>query len=55
MKTYTIRFMVTGGISVEAESVDAALEYFESEGGQEAVGMCLSENEITVTEVYEEE
>lgn len=46
MQTYIICFQVTGGISVEAESEDAALEYFYSDAGQEAVGMCLSQNEV---------
>jgi len=55
MQTYTICFQVTGGISVEAESEDAALEYFWSDAGQEAVGMCLSQNEIDVTEILDEE
>lgn len=55
MNTYTICFMVTGGISVEAESEEEAMEYFKSESGQEAVGMCLSGNDVTVTEIYEDD
>lgn len=55
MKTYTICFEITGGISVEAESEEEALDYFASESGQEAVGMCLHQNQVSVTEIYVEE
>lgn len=55
MKQYTICFEITGGITIEAESEEDAMAYFYSEGGQEAVGMALSTNEVSVTEIYEEE
>lgn len=55
MKTYTICFMVTGGIAVEAENEDEALAYFHSDAGQEAAWMCIDEHDATVTEIYEEE
>lgn len=54
-KAYTICFMVTGGITVEAESEDEAIEYFNSEAGQMEVLENLNENEVDITEVYEEE
>lgn len=54
-KTFVVCFEVTGGISVEAESADEALAYFYSEDGQEAVGMCLQQNGVSVTEIYEDE
>ena len=53
MKTCTICFMVTGGINVEAEDEEDALNYFASDAGQEAAGMCLAQNQVTVTEVFE--
>ena len=55
MKNYTVCFMVTGGITVEAETEEEAIAYLSSEDGQEAVGMCLALNEPTITEVYETE
>ena len=55
MKTFTICFEITGGISVEAEDEERALNYFYSESGQEAVGMCLHQNQVSVTEICEEE
>ena len=54
-KNYTVCFMVTGGITVEAESKEEAMAYLDTESGQEAVGMILSGNEVTITEVLEEE
>lgn len=54
-KAFTICFMVTGGITVEAETEDEALEYFNSDEGQKEVYENLNENEIDITEVYEEE
>ena len=53
-KTYTICLMITGGITVEAESEDEARAYLDSEDGQEAIGSILAGNDITVTEIYEE-
>lgn len=50
---YIVCFMVTGGISVEADSPEEAREYFESEGGQEAVAMCLQPEVATITEITE--
>ena len=55
MRTYTICFEITGGISVEAENEEDALNYFNSEDGQADVGMCLSQNQVSVTEIYVEE
>lgn len=54
MKTFTVCFMVTGGITVEAETEEEAMAYLDSESGQEAVGAILSGNDVTVTEVHEE-
>ena len=55
MKTYTVCFMVTGGITVEADTEEEAIAYLDSEDGQEAVGMILSGNDVKVTEVFVEE
>lgn len=55
MKTFTVCFMVTGGLTVEAETEEEAIAYLDSEDGQEAIGMILSDNDVTVTEVFEAE
>ncbi len=52
---YTISFMATGGVTVEAESEEEALKLFHSDSVQEAVGMELSAAEVTVTEIRREE
>lgn len=54
MKKYTICFMATGGITVEAEDEEDALNYFNSaEGYQEAIeNIC--ENGLTFDEIYQE-
>lgn len=54
-KAYTICFMATGGITVEAESERKARAYFRSEKGQKEAFAELVGNKIEVTEVYEEE
>lgn len=51
MRTYTICFITSGGLTIEAETEEEALDYLESEEGQEAIGMCLSGNDITVTDI----
>lgn len=53
MKEYLICFDVTGGLTVEAESYEEALEYVRSESGQEAIGIILAQNDVTVTEISE--
>lgn len=56
MKRYTICFQVTGGITVaEASSEDEAMKYFYSKAGQDLARKILGMNEISVTEIYEEE
>ena len=52
MKTFTVCFMVTGGLTVEAETEEEAIAYLDSEDGQEAIGIILSGNDVTITEVY---
>ena len=54
MKTYVVCFQCTGGIAVEAESEEQALEYFWSDACQQEVLMNLDENFLDVTEVFEE-
>lgn len=54
-KAYTICYMVTGGITIEAESENEAMDRFNSGEFDEQIGQSLAENEITMTEVYEEE
>ena len=53
MKTYLVCFEVTGGLSVEAESEDEVMEYIRSASGQEEIGMNLSQNDVTITEISE--
>ena len=53
--TYTVCFMVTGGITVKADSEEEAMDYLDTEDGMEAVAMCLAQNDLTITEVYEED
>ncbi len=55
MRTYTICFEITDRISVKAENKEAALHYFNSKDGQAEVGMSLSQNQVSVTEIYAEE
>jgi len=55
MKRFIVCFEVTGGIEVEAETADEARERFWSEDCQEAVGICLQQNDVTITEISEEE
>ena len=52
---YTICFMVTGGITVEAASEEEAIREFESGGYAESIGEALAMNEITMTEIFEED
>lgn len=54
MKEYTICFLVTGGITVEAESEEEALRKFDSEEVQEAVADILLWNSVDITDIYEE-
>lgn len=54
-KAYTICYMVTGGITVEAESEDEALDRFDSGEFDEEIGRSLAENEISFTEIYPED
>lgn len=54
-KAYTICYMVTGGITIEAESESEALEKFNNGEFDEQIGQSLAENEVTMTELYEEE
>lgn len=54
-KAYTICYMVTGGVTIEAESEDEAINRFYSGEFDEEIGRSLAENEITVTETYEED
>lgn len=51
---YTICFMSTGGVTIEADSEAEALKKFYSDAVQEEVGKELAMNEIDITEVYEE-
>ena len=55
MKLYTICYMVTGGITVEAETMDDALERFQDGEFDEEIGRSLAENEVSFTQIYEEE
>ena len=55
MKAFTICYMVTGGITVEAETEDEALSRFQSGEFDEDIARSLAENEISFTEMYEEE
>ena len=55
MKHYTICFMATGGIVIDAESEEEAINRFDSGEFDEEIGMILSQSEITFTEIYEEE
>lgn len=55
MKAFTICYMVTGGITVEADSADEAMERCHRGEFDEEIGKSLAENEITFTEIYEEE
>lgn len=55
MKTFTICFMVAGGLSVEAETVHDAIAYLSTEDGQEAVNMELQQNDLTITDIIEGE
>ena len=55
MKKYTICFMVTGGVSVEADSYGDALLWFDSEEGANAVIDNLLGNDIQIMEIIEEE
>ena len=54
MAMYTIRFMATGGITVEAESEEEAMIKFYGNDVQDDIGFILAENGVDVTEVYED-
>lgn len=54
MAMYTIRFMATGGITVEAESKEEAMNRFEEDDIQADIGMILAENGVDITEVDED-
>ena len=53
MKAFTICYMVTGGITVEAETADEAMAEFDNGEFDEEIGRSLAENEVTFTEIYE--
>lgn len=55
MKRYTICFMSTGGITVDAENEEDALDRFENGEFDEDVYMSLAANDVSFTEIYEEE
>ena len=54
-KNYTVCFMVTGGITVEAESEEEAIAIARSEESMEDISESLLANALTITEVYEED
>ena len=55
MKTYTISFRVTGGIMVEAENEDEAINRFNCGEFDEAIGASLAANEVTLLDIDEED
>ena len=55
MKKFTICYMVTGGITVEAESEEEAMTRFNAGEFDEQIGQTLAENEVTFSEIYEDE
>jgi len=55
MKVFTICYMVTGGITIEAQSEEEAMERFHSGEFDEEIGQSLANNELTLTEVYEDD
>ncbi len=55
-KVYTICFMVTGGVTIEAESEDEALSLFDTSPAVIADAYAsLADNELTITDIIEEE
>lgn len=54
MAMYTICFMATGGITVEAESEEEAMNRFEADDIQADIGTILAENGVDITGVYED-
>lgn len=54
MKEYTICFLVTGDITVEAESEEEALRKFDSEEMQEEIDYILRMGEVDITDIIEE-
>lgn len=59
MKKYVVCFMVTGGITVEAENEQEAMDYFDSYEGkivaQEEACNSIVYNCATITEIFEED
>lgn len=55
MKVYTIGFEISGGITVEAETVEEALQFFRSDKGQELVGLEIPYCDPYVTYIEEED
>ena len=55
MPLFTICYMVTGGVQVEAETEDEAMERFESGEFDEEVGESLVLSALDVTEIIKEE
>ena len=48
---FTVCYMVTGGIDIEAETSDEAIDRFNSGEFAEEILDSLNESELTVTEV----
>lgn len=55
MKKWTVCFLVSGGVTIEAETEDEALSLFNSEQYDAIVQEELLENYVDVTEIFEEE
>ena len=54
-KRYTICFMSTGGLEIEAESEDEAIRLFDTAEMQRIALENLDQNGIEITEIFEEE
>ena len=52
---FTVCYMVTGGIDIEAETSDEAIDRFNSGEFAEEILNSLNESEITLTEVYKQD
>ena len=55
MAKYTICFMATGGIEVEADSYDDAIRRFNEEVDPNDIIENMTENGWDITEVFEED
>ena len=55
MAIYTVCFMATGGMQIEADNEDEAIRKFNEEIDQNDIIENMTENGWDITEVFEEE